>query len=321
MEIFDFLPDFSRPRVVVLGTFDGLHIGHRRIIQEGLKLSNKFYIPLTILTFHPSPEEFFENVAPYQRRLLTRYDKLNIINNLEVDVVCELAFDEKIMKQTPEQFIEEILLGHLQARVLCVGYDFKFGYDRRGNTELIKSYRSGSLEVKIVPPVKLKGEPVGSSRARSLIRTGDLGKASELLGRPYTALETHQKGRGRGKSLGFPTLNFSFKQTIRPRFGVYLVWLGRVRRQPAVANFGIHPTMDELDEPVIEIHTLGQPPEVSHGEKMHIYFEQFCRREENFSSREKLQERMAEDVEKAKNLFEQLDKPKIIHEAKVDLDK
>ncbi len=217
------------------------------------------------------------------------------------------------MNRSPEEFIETVLLEQLQTRAICVGYDFKFGRRRRGSTELLQTYRSDSLEVKIVPPVKIYGEPVSSSRIRKLIRSADMKRARELLGRPYVVRETFQRGRGRGKSFGFPTLNFSFTRTIRPRPGVYLVWFGRRERIPAVANFGVHPTVDELDEPVLEVHTLEAPPDIKPGAEFHIYFERFCRREEKFSSAGELKEAIARDVKEAEEMFERLEKPAVLH--------
>ncbi|MGM0380956.1 MAG: riboflavin biosynthesis protein RibF [bacterium] len=319
MKVYDHFPDHTSPRSLVLGTFDGLHIGHYRIISEAKKAAGELDIPLAVFTFDPSPEEFFNNIPPSRRRLLTRYDKLNIINDLSVDVVYELEFDETFMNRPPEEFVEDILLRKLEARVLCVGYDFKFGSRRSGDTELLQAYRSENLEVIIVPPVTLYDEPVGSSRIRRLLRSGDMQRANELLARPYVARETFQPGHGRGKKLGFPTMNFSFNRTIHPPSGVYLVWLGRELRQPGVANVGVHPTVEELDEPIIEVHTLGTPPELEPGDIRHIYFEKYCRPEEKFTSLEELKRVMNRDVEKAKEEFNRLEKPDIIHKNKLDV--
>ncbi len=320
MEIYNRLPEHTSPRVLVLGTFDGLHLGHMRIFKRAREKSNKLNIPLTVLTFEPSPEEYFNNIPASERRLLTRIDKLNIMKDLGVDVVYELEFDESIINYAPEEFVENILLERLQARAICVGYDFKFGRRRCGDTELLQAYRSDSLDVEIISPFKKYGEPVSSSRIRKLIRSADMRRARKLLGRPYVVRETYRRGQGRGKSLGFPTINFSFTRTIRPRPGVYSVWLGREQRIPAVANFGVHPTVSELDEPVLEVHTLVEPPDIKPGAQMHTYFERFIRREEKFSSLEELREAMTRDVNQAAEQFEDLEKPGVIHENNLEVD-
>jgi riboflavin kinase/FMN adenylyltransferase len=215
-----------------------------------------------------------------------------------------------------EEFIRDILIKKLNIRAVFVGDDFRFGRGRAGDASLLKKIageKKQDFEAKVFSDVEVDGIPLSSSLIREEIVKGNLQTARKMLGRPYTVHEKLQKGSGRGKELGFPTLNFSLDNTIRPRFGVYTVWLGRAERLPAIASFGVHPTVDELSAPILEVHTLGEPPDLKPGQEKHIYFEQFCRPEEKFSSLEELKNGIKQDIEEARRIFLKTEKPAPIY--------
>ncbi|MFP4686931.1 MAG: riboflavin biosynthesis protein RibF, partial [bacterium] len=266
-------------------------------------------LPVSVLTFQPEPEIYFNNTPVFRRRLLTIPDKLRIISSLGMDNVYNIEFTENIAEMEAAQFIRKVLLDSLNCRAIFVGDDFRFGRGRAGDASVLKKFEETGLDVNVFSSLKIKDIPVGSSLIREKIVTGELDDAREMLGRPYTICESFQHGSGRGRKLGFPTLNFSFKRTIRPRFGVYLVWLGRSQRIPSVASFGVHPTVDQLSEPVLEVHTLEESPVLNPAQKMHIYFEKFCRPEEKFSSLDELKKRIGRDVQQARRSFAKLEKP------------
>ncbi len=314
MEVFQSIPDSSRGRMVVLGTFDGLHRGHRAVLERGLKLAEKQNLVSTVLTFNPEPRAFFQNLRPEQRRLLTREDKLNIIKRSEYDSCVELEFTDKLAVMSPADFFYSLLVNKLNVKAVCVGYNFKFGARGQGTTSRLRELADeNDVELELCPPVEYAGQPVSSSRIRELIKEGKMRRARELLTRPYTVLEVIQPGRGKGKELGFPTLNFPLVNTISPLCGVYLVWLGTERRIPAVANYGRNPAISELRIPVLEVHSLSGKPEFKVGEKTHVYFEKFVRREIDFETEQQLKNKICEDVEQARKYFAVHSRPEMIN--------
>ncbi len=311
MKIRSELPEESSPCVLAIGTFDGLHRGHRKILRNALETGRDRSLPVAVLTFEPDPETVLNGIPPTDRRLLTREDKMTILNDLGFDLVYEVAFDRAFASQTPEHFVDEVLVERLHARVVCVGYNFRFGHDREGNTKLLRRRLRGfDIDVDVVSPVTHRGDPVSSSRIRQSVRQGRMQRARTLLGRPYTVHETLKTGEGRGRSIGFPTFNFPVTKTIHPRRGVYLVWLGTEQRRASVANFGVHPTVGSSTQALLEVHVLGEPPPYEPGERTHIYFGGFVREERDFDSVEALKQQIDRDVNEARDRFEQLDRPR-----------
>lgn len=313
MDILTSLPDDSEPRLLILGTFDGLHRGHQKVISQGLKRAEEEGLPSTVVTFDPEPEAYFEDIPPGQRRLLTREDKLNIINDLGIDSCVELEFSAEFAELEPAEFVKSILIEKLNAAVICAGFNYNFGARGQGTTSQLRDLASTEgFELELCPPVEFAGRPVSSSRIRNLIKRGKMQPARDLLTRPYTVYETAQAGRARGRELGFPTLNFTLTGTIRPCPGVYLTWLGTKKRRPAVANYGSTPTFEGRSEPLLEVHVIDREPELGVGDRTHVYFEKFQRQEMEFDSATKLVEQIEEDVELARSYFAEHSSPEII---------
>lgn len=315
MELINQLPQSAMKQVVVVGTFDGLHPGHLQILRSALDRGRRLSLPVAVLTFEPDPETFLNDTPPTKRRLLTREDKINILDRFGLDRVYEVPFDASFASISPEEFVSRVLLRQLHAQWVCVGFNFRFGHKRRGDTRLLQSQlEDEGVRVSILPPVKQNQEPISSTRIRNRIRAGEVERARRLLGRPYTVFETIQEGEGRGKKIGFPTLNFPIQRTIHPRVGVYMVWLGTRPRKPAVANFGYHPTVGASDEAVLEVHDLGDPPPLEPGDRTHVYFGRFLRPENHFDSVDELKQQIQKDIETAGNEFPDLERPQPLHE-------
>lgn len=310
VKIHDELPRQSEPCVVAIGTFDGLHRGHQKILDNALEIGRGRSLPVAVLTFEPDPETVLNEVPPTERRLLTREDKMTILSDLGFDVVYEVEFDRSFASKAPEQFVDEVLVERLNARAVCVGYNFRFGHGREGNTELLRRrLPERDVALDVTPPVRYQGEPVSSTRIRQSVRQGRVKEARSLLGRPYTVHETLQAGEGRGRSIGFPTFNFPVTKTLHPRRGVYLVWLGTEKRRPSVANFGFHPTVGSSPRALLEVHVLDDPPPYEPGDQTHVYFGGFVREEREFDSVESLKQRIQRDVREARDRFKRLDRP------------
>lgn len=310
MEVVRGLPEAAEQQVIAIGVFDGLHRGHQAILERARTVASTHKLPAGVLTFEPPPEYVLDDEAPTERRLLTRRDKLNILNQLDFDCVYEIEFTRDFAEIPPDEFIRDVIRQRLRARAVVVGHDFRFGHRRAGDTSLLRDrLEDRGVRVHVEPSVDVDGEPVSSTRIRRLIRRGKMPEARHLLGRPYVVLETIQPGEGRGQTIGFPTLNFPLTRTIHPRQGVYLVWLGTEERVPGVANFGHHPTVGPSDDPVLEVHALNDPPSLETGDETHVYFEAFVRSETSFDSVEALKDQIERDVEQARDRFSRLEPP------------
>ncbi len=304
------LPSSSEKQAEAIGVFDGIHRGHRVILQRALDEADRRGLPSAVLTFEPDPHQVLEGASPTQRRLLTREDKMNILSQLGFDRCYEVEFTREFAATPPDEFLDDVLLRRLNVRVVVVGEDFRFGHRREGDTSLLRSrLESHGVRVHVESSLELDGRAVGSTRIRQHLRNGEVRDARLLLGRPYAVHEAIQTGEGRGQKIGFPTFNFPLTRTIHPRQGVYMVWLGTRERAPAVANFGRHPTVGAAEEPLLEVHALDDPPPFEAGDTTHVYFEAFVRPETAFESIEELKEQIRRDVDEAREAFREVDPP------------
>lgn len=319
MEIFKNTSHNNDSLSLAIGTFDGIHPGHKSIIRAAIQSANEHSIPSAVLTFEPDPVTVLSDKSSEDRRLLTRMDKISILNDLGVDKVFELEFNQQFATTSASDFIHSLLIDNLNVQEVCVGYDFRFGKGREGNTEFLRKHlENNDVRVQILEPVSVNDKPLSSSRIREYIKSGQVKQARSLMGRPYVVCESLQKGEGRGKSIGFPTMNFPIQNTIHPRKGVYLVWFGREQRIPSIANFGYHPTVGSSDEALLEVHTLHSPPESNPGQTYHIYFEEFLREEKDFESIDHLKKQIQKDTDVARNRFQELSKPHEITQSKTE---
>ncbi len=318
MKIIRQIPENFAPSVLALGNFDGLHPGHIAVLKNAIELAAQNSASPVVFTFDPEPDSFLHDRDPAARRLLTKQDKLRIIEGLGFEKCLLLKFSAELARLTPKEFIWKVLVRRLNVRGLSVGYDFKFGHGGCGNIEKLQRLASeAGFELEVCSPVEKLGEPVSSSRVRKLIKQGEVEQAAQLLERPYTVFESIKTGRGIGRQLGFPTLNFTLRNTLKPLYGVYLVWLGTEERIPAVANFGVAPTFGLQTEPYLEVHSLDNRPDFVVGESTHIYFEKFLRAEMKFDSKTELIDKISQDVAMARTRFSGLNRPRPLYEQKI----
>lgn len=298
-----------RPRVVTLGNFDGVHLGHVSLLQSARELADRLQVDLLAVTFDPHPLEILRPEQPFYR-IGSLSDQLDLFKKQGVDEVLVQRFSREFSSQSVEHFIKAFLLETLNAKAVAVGYDFRFGLNRSGRIEDLQSasQEMGSFELTVVPPLCLQGgaRPISSSWVREELERGDVEASQSLLGRPFSLSGVVAKGAQRGKKLGFPTAN------LRPGFrsplknGVY-IGLAQLeeRKWPAIANFGRAPTFGVSDAaPLLEVHLLDHDFGQSlYGEVLRFEFLKMLRSERKFDSIDQLREQIQRDVQATRNHF------------------
>lgn len=280
---------------VAIGNFDGVHKGHRRVLQEAVRRGREDGKAAVALSFHPHPRAIVGDGAP--PALATKAKQRSLVRALGVEALVVLRFDETVAALDPEQFVELVLVGALRAGHVIVGENFRFGHRARGTTDTLATlgHRHG-YALEVVPPVRTGEEIVSSSVIRRLVQEGDVQGASRLLGRAYELTGTVVAGEGRGASLGFPTANVvPADGLLVPGFGVYAA---RAAGQPAVAVVGDKPTFGH-GVTVLEVHVLDFDDDLR-GRTVDVQFVRRLRGVVKFDTVAALQEQMAADVEAAR---------------------
>jgi riboflavin kinase / FMN adenylyltransferase len=293
------LDTIKTPAFVALGNFDGIHQGHQQVIRPIL---GQTYA--TVLTFYPHPQEFFTGK---QRALLTpRDEKAQYLQELGVQQLVLLPFNQDLANLSPHEFVEEILVRRLQAKQISVGQDFCFGKQRSGTTaELQAIAAEHGITVQIAPLFIHNGERVSSSAIRQALEQGNLPYANQLLGRSYRLIGQVNLGQQLGRTIGFPTANLKLPpEKFVPRQGVYSVWVYRHSQPhtpalPGVMNIGHRPTVNGTSQ-TIEVHLLDWSGDL-YGETLTVSLENFLRSEQKFSSLEDLKVQIQTDCETARS--------------------
>ncbi|WP_448380416.1 bifunctional riboflavin kinase/FAD synthetase [Gloeomargarita sp.] len=289
------------PTAIALGNFDGLHRGHRAVIDPIVHEPDAW---ATVVTFRPHPVEYFSGQP---RALLTPLaEKQEILASWGVRQLVLLTFDRELAQLTPKEFVTEILAYRLHARRVSVGFDFCFGRERQGNATLLQQLGQAlGIRVTIVPPCMLDGERISSSQVRALLLAGEPERAARLLGRPYQLIGEVVRGQSLGRQLGFPTANLQLPaRKFLPRHGVYCVevrgepW---AQAQPGVMNLGYRPTLDGQTL-TAEVHLLQWRGDL-YGQTLQVALRHFLRPEQKFTSVSALQAQIQRDCQAAREYF------------------
>lgn len=298
----DSLP--QKPTAITIGNFDGLHIGHRALTDKLVKLSKEYDLSPWMVTFDPSPKEFFTG----QRfpRLMARADKLDYLEKLGFDGLYSIDFDQAFAKLEAKAFIEKVVVKSLKAKVIVVGHDFHFGHQQSGDVGLLRQLGAElGFKVEVVPPVALDGTRVSSTLIREQLSQGLVQNVERLLGRPYFITARVQVGDKRGRLLGFPTANLMPPQLHTPAYGVYLTKVtGLEKPYFGVANLGVRPTVDG-ETFLCEVHLFDFARDI-YGEHLQVQFLQKIREEKRFDSLEALRVQIDQDVQWARALANQI---------------
>ncbi len=287
--------------VATIGNFDGLHLGHQKIISHLKEKSEELNLPLTVISFEPLPAEYFIPEPP--TRIYPLRDKLRLLAELGIDNCLCLRFNASLANMQPQLFIDTVLLKHLKVKYLVVGDDFRFGHKREGDFALLKSVGENTgMQVIDTATVKTLGERVSSTRIRNSLEKGDLLTSNKLLGHEYKLSGRIRHGDKRGRTIGFPTLNMKLPENIALARGVYAVKVHGLSDNTlsGVANLGSRPTVNGKENR-LETHLFDFDHEV-YGSHVCVEFLEFIRAEKRFDSFELLKLQIEKDSSKAKSI-------------------
>lgn len=299
-----FLDRSDKGCVATIGNFDGVHIGHRAVIEKLAEAGRRLDLPVSVVLFEPQPREYFDpdNAPP---RLMRLREKLDRLAELPVDQVLLLRFNRRLADLPAETFIRDILVDGLDVRYLVVGDDFRFGKNRRGNFALLQDFgRRHGFEVADTPSVLLEGERASSTLIREMLAKGNLDRATRLLGRPYAVCGRVVHGDKRGRTLGFPTANLLMRRKNVPVRGVFAVTMAGIEGgpRPGVANVGIRPTVAGGRRVLLETHLLDFAGDL-YGRMVEIEFHKKLRDERRFVGLPELCAQIENDVAAARAFF------------------
>ncbi|MER3446640.1 MAG: riboflavin biosynthesis protein RibF [Candidatus Dadabacteria bacterium] len=287
-----------------IGIFDGVHIGHKKIISLVRKDAQDKGLTSCVITFYPHPQKVLRGtdiplIVPLKERF-------RLLEKEDVEITVCYSFTKEFAAISAEDFIKDILVRKLNIKSIFVGSDFLFGRKRGGNVELLESMgKIYKFETRIVEPVVLDGEVVSSTLIRNLIEDGMVKKAARFLGDYFSIDGRIKEGEKRGRMLGFPTANLDTTWEIFPRRGVYVTWTYLDgRRLRSITNVGLRPTFGE-NSLIIETHIIDFRGDV-YGKMMRIEFVDRLRDERRFESVDALIAQISRDVERAKEIFEEM---------------
>ena len=288
--------------IIAIGNFDGVHKGHQEIFKLGKKIAKRKKKKFGVVTFSPLPYEFF-NKNEKIIRITQDESKINLLKKNKVDFLYICKFNKKFSLITAEQFVKKIIVGKLQASVVLVGKDFRFGNKRKGNISLLKKYGKiynfQVLDLRLLKEKKIK---ISSTRIRLAIEKGRFDIVNKLLGREWSILGKVISGRKVARSLGFRTANIEIKKNISPKKGVYAVKLMvNKKKYKGVANFGFAPTFSR-NKLVLEIN-LFKKVSPFYGKIVEVFFIQRIRNEKKFRNKILLIKQIKKDIYKAKKIL------------------
>jgi len=294
----------DRGCVATIGKFDGVHRGHKMVIDQLRACGNKLDLPVTVITFEPQPLEFFSGTAA-PARLTNFRGKLDALQAAGVDRVCCLRFNRQLAATPADEFVYRYLVKGLGIKHLVVGDDFHYGRDRSGDFHtLVAAGQHYSFDVEKMASCIVNGRRVSSSWLRQLLAAGDMTNACAILGRPYKLSGRVRRGRELGRSIGFPTANIALGQRRLILSGVYCVRVHGITTAalPAIANIGYRPTMGNSSQQLLEVHIMDYTGDL-YGHDLEVEIMCKVREEQKFASIDALVRQIQKDVLTARRYF------------------
>jgi riboflavin kinase/FMN adenylyltransferase len=307
-------PGLEPACALTIGNFDGVHRGHQAMLALLINEARHRGLPSCVLSFEPHPRDFFASRAGKPEtapaRIATLRDKLSELERCGIDQVVVLRFDERLASQSPQGFIDEVLVQGLGARYVLVGDDFRFGVKRGGDYAMLDAAGAAQgFDVARMMSYEVHGLRVSSSAVREALAQGDMGAAAALLGRPYSISGHVLHGAKLGRDLGFRTLNLRFHHPKPAAQGIFVVQVHGLVEQPlpGVASLGVRPTVDDSGRVLLETHCLQWPEslgaEGAYGRVVRVELMHKLHDERRYPSLEALREGIAEDTRQAVSWF------------------
>lgn len=296
------LPEF-RNAIVTIGTFDGVHLGHRSIIDQMKQVAAAVNGETLIITFHPHPRRIVGKAEQTVQLLSSLPEKIQLLKDQGIDHLVVVPFTQDFAFQSPDDYIEGFLISYFHPHTLIIGYDHRFGKGRAGDFKLLESYAArGRFQLVEIPGKVLEEATISSTRIRQALLKGDTQLASSLLGYPYFFEGIVIKGNQLGRTIGFPTANLqlSDNEKLIPANGVYAVTVSRIHPQSGekkiykgMMNIGVRPTVDGLNR-VIEVNLFDFSEDI-YGEYLQVTLHAWLRNEQKFDGLEELKAQLNKD--------------------------
>ena len=285
--------------VIAIGNFDGLHLGHQKVIIEAKQKAKKYKLPFGVMTFEPVPAMFF-NKKVTNHRINSLDQKITQLKKFKLDFLILIKFDKKFSSQSAEEFIKKIIFKKTKCKYLFVSKNFKFGFKRQGNIKTLKKFEKKYKFTNIITnPFKKNNKIISSTFIRNKIRSGNILEVNELLNRNWSIIGKVIKGERRGRKIGFPTCNLKLNDYVIPRLGVYAVKVKSNNfSKNGIANIGYRPTFKGQNL-LLETNIFGINKNL-YNKVININFKRFIRPEKKFRNLRYLKKQIKLDIKQAK---------------------
>ena len=285
--------------VIAIGNFDGLHLGHQKVISEAKQKAKKNKIPFGAMTFEPVPVMFF-NKKLKNHRINSLQQKKEQLKKFKLDFLIIIRFNKKFSSQSAEEFIKKIILKKTKCKFLYVSKNFKFGFKRQGNIKTLKKFEKlCNFKNIVTKPFKKNNKTISSTLIRKKIRLGKIVEINRLLNRNWTVVGKVIKGQSRGRKIGFPTCNLKLNDYVIPRLGVYAVKVKTKNfDKKGIANIGYRPTFNGQNL-LLETNIFGINKNL-YNKEISISFKKFIRPEKKFKNLKYLKKQIQLDIKQAK---------------------
>ena len=287
--------------ILTFGNFDGIHLGHRHLLDQVINLGKKNNLPVVLLTFDPHTNKIVFNNK--KLKVLTSFDdKANLLTSANIDVLCKIIFNEKFAKLKAEEFID-IIISKYNPKIIMIGYDNYFGFNKEGSYNfLIKNKKFSKIEIITTEKYTLDGENIKSSVIKKLLTECKIEKVNNFIGRKYSLKGVVSRGDNISTLTGFKTANIKLKnnEQLIPGNGVYSVSL-RIDKNdyPSVCNIGYCPTIKNSSKISIEVHVIDESLEL-YNKSAEVFFNRFIRAEKKFDNVQNLKNQISKDIKSIK---------------------
>ena len=283
--------------VIAIGNFDGIHLGHQKVIRQAKQKAKKYNLPFGLITFEPMPVMFFKNIKSHRINSLNQ--KITYLKKMKLDFITIIKFNRSFSLLTPDQFIENIIYKKLRPKYIFVSNNFKFGKNREGNIKTLKkNEKFFGFKILITSPLKKTRKMISSTIIRKKITLGKIKEANRLLNRPWSVIGKVIQGMKRGRKIGFPTCNVKLGNYIIPKLGVYSVIVETNQyKKKGIANIGYRPTFNGQNL-LLEVNIFRFNKNL-YNKVIKVYFKNFIRPERKFKNLDKLKKQIKIDIDRA----------------------